>query len=120
MISEETILKAIPTSGGIVKSIAEQVGMGRSALHRRILLSKTLKDAIQEERESTLDIAEHWLVQMIKEGEPWAIKYYLSTIGKSRGFTTRTEVEGDVRHSADVKVYLPDNGRDALTSGSKD
>jgi hypothetical protein len=41
-----------------------------------------------------VDIAELKLRQQVQDGEAWAVKYILSTKGKSRGYVERQEVTG--------------------------
>jgi len=41
--------------------------------------------------ETITDLAEAQLISSVKKGEPWAIKYWLSTKGKDRGYTTKQE-----------------------------
>jgi hypothetical protein len=40
------------------------------------------------------DIAEGQLVKSIKKGQAWAVKFWLTTKGRDRGFVTRTEQTG--------------------------
>jgi hypothetical protein len=45
-----------------------------------------LEDLLVEVRETTLDIAEYYLINAIKAGDARSIIYYLKTFGKSRGY----------------------------------
>ena len=46
---------------------------------------------LKELYETITDIAEAELISSVKRREPWAIKYWLSTKGKDRGYTTKQE-----------------------------
>jgi len=48
-------------------------------------------DDLNDLYEVVTDIAEAQLISSVKKGEPWAIKYWLSTKGKDRGYTTKQE-----------------------------
>ena len=92
--SSEQFLAAIPKSGGLFSSIAKKVGCDWHTAKKRIMESPTLKKAWEAECEMVLDVAENELIKLIMAGDLGAIKFYLSTKGKVRGFTQTTEVTG--------------------------
>jgi len=89
----ETLELAIWDAYGIVTRAAERVGMGREALHRRISKSARLRAAVQSARERLVDAAEDGLAYSIEKREPWAIALALKTLGKSRGYVERQELD---------------------------
>ncbi len=101
-------IKAIPGTAGIVTTIAKRVGCTWHTARRYIDRHPTVAKAYADECETLTDIAEAKLYAQINKGEMWAVKYYLSTKGKNRGYTTRVEHSGpggeaipvDVNHNA--------------------
>ena len=87
-------IKAIPGTAGIVTAIAKRVGCTWHTARRYIDRHPTVAAAYQDECETLTDVAEVKLYAQINAGEMWAVKYYLSTKGKNRGYTTRTEHTG--------------------------
>jgi hypothetical protein len=84
-------IAAIPGSGGIVTTIAKRVGCAWHTAKKYIDGYPTVKRIYDDECEGVLDLAEVKLIEAIKGGELAAIKYYLSTKGKGRGYTERVE-----------------------------
>lgn len=110
-VTDQQIGEAIVDSGGIVVRIAERLNVSRTTIYLRLKASEELAELLGEEREATLDLAESKLIELIKAGDGPAIRFYLRTMGRHRGYTTRVEVEGRLEHSGQIQVYLPDNGR---------
>lgn len=90
----EQFLKAIPGTVGIVSTIAQRVGCTWHTARKWIDAHPTIKAVYNDEREGILDLAEAKLIQAIKDGDLGAIKYYLGTQGKGRGYVERQEVSG--------------------------
>ena len=94
-IPSKAILKAIKGSGGIVSEVARRVGIERQSMHRRLNKEPRLKEALEQERETLLDVAEGVLYHLaINERRENSLLYLLSTVGKSRGYSKRKEVTG--------------------------
>lgn len=87
-------IDAIPGSAGIVTTIAKRVGCSWHTCKKYIETYPTIRDAYQDECESLTDYAESKLIEAIKAGDLAAVKYYLSTKGKNRGYSERQEVTG--------------------------
>jgi len=94
----QDFIAAIPGTGGIVTAIARKVGCAWNTAKRYIETHPTVQRAYQDECESILDLAEAKVISAIKDGDGTMIRYYLSTKGKSRGYSERTQIEalGDV------------------------
>jgi hypothetical protein len=94
----QDFIAAIPGTGGIVTAIARKVGCAWNTAKRYIETHPTVQRAYQDECESILDLAEAKVISAIKDGDSQMIRYYLSTKGKSRGYSERTQIEalGDV------------------------
>jgi hypothetical protein len=87
-------IKAIEGSAGIVTTIAKRVGCAWNTAKKYINKMPTVRRAYQDECEAILDLAETKLLSAINEGDGIMIRYYLSTKGKQRGYTERTEISG--------------------------
>lgn len=90
----EQFINVIPGTGGIITAIARKIGCDWTTAKNFIYNHPTVKAAYDAECEGILDLAEAKLIEQINGGEGWAIKYMLSTKGKSRGYVERTEVTG--------------------------
>lgn len=88
-----TIERVLRESYGLVSVAATRLEMSRSVLYRRIRKSSRLQEALADAREIVLDTSELKLIQAINRGEAWAISLALKTIGKSRGYVERSEVD---------------------------
>ena len=76
-------------------------------------ISPIIAEAIEEERQDVTDDAESCIVSKIREGDLKACIWWLGTIGKGRGFSTRTEVSGKLETAPRVVIRLPRNGRES-------
>jgi len=93
-ISNSETIEALRRNAGIIALAARDLGVTRQALEQRIKRSRVLTEVVRDVEESTLDIAEAGLKQAIAKGDAASIRFYLSTKGKRRGYTTRTEITG--------------------------
>lgn len=82
---------ALRKSKGIVSVAAKNLGISDTALYRRIQRNKSLQNVKWEAREGVVDMAEAKLFKLINGDDFRAIKYTLSTLGKSRGYVERVE-----------------------------
>ncbi|MFA4972560.1 MAG: hypothetical protein WC683_08085 [bacterium] len=99
-------LAAIPGSGGLVTAIAKKAGVDWHTARKYITKHVTLQEAIAEEREKSVDLAEAVVIRNIQlasrqQNEPDATpvdsadaRWFLSMQGKNRGYTTRQELTG--------------------------
>ncbi|NQV24549.1 MAG: hypothetical protein HQ518_09295 [Rhodopirellula sp.] len=101
-VSDENIGIALVASCGCVAVAARALGYSRSALWARVTKSPELQGSITDARESLCDKAESALNKKLDADDPelGAITFVLKTLGKSRGYTERTEVD----HSEGVRV----------------
>lgn len=100
-VYRKRIEAAIPGSRGMITTIANRVGLTRVTVYKFLYREENqdLFELIEQERETLLDFAESKLVGAIDKGDVAAIKFYLSTQGKKRGYIQR--VETDVKTHAD-------------------
>jgi hypothetical protein len=109
-ITKAVLLQSIRESSGQISEIARRHGMTYYGVQKRIKSDPELADALEDTRETLLDIAEHQLIEAIKAGNLQAAKFYLETKGKSRGYGRHAEIIKPEPHGQ-VVIYIPDNGR---------
>jgi len=90
-LTKQKIQKAIPECNGVKKHLAEKLGVDRQTIYRYFDRYPDLEDEAQEYLASITDQAEHHLIEAVKAGNSWAVRYWLSTRGKSRGYSTKQE-----------------------------
>jgi hypothetical protein len=114
---------ALRASGGVYAHAAKLLSeaTGRTCTRQNIQhwigkhpkLTETVHEAVEEIK----DLAETALIGNIRNGDTNAIKFYLKTKAKDRGYVRQYKVTGAVGQPLKVPprqvfVYLPDNGRD--------
>lgn len=90
----QTFIDAIPGSAGIITTIAKRVGCDWHTAKKYIYGHSTVLEAYEDECQGMGDLAEVELYKLIKSGDLGAIKFYLATKMKARGYVERTEVTG--------------------------
>ena len=86
---------AILRANGIISLAAENLKISRTALHRRIQRNKSLQETLYEAREKNIDFMETKTLKLAAQDYWPAIRYYLSTQGKHRGYTIKDSQELD-------------------------
>jgi predicted transcriptional regulator len=93
MFTAQQVADACRGSGGIQAVVANTLGCTRATISVYAKRYKTVRNALDQAEEELTDLAESKHVKLI-QGEYWpAIQYRLSTKGKRRGYTEKTEVE---------------------------
>lgn len=72
---------------------AFKLGCTRQTVENYVKRYPTVAQAVKEERQKTVDVAEGKLFDKLKTGESWAIQFILKTLGKDRGYTERQEMD---------------------------
>ena len=105
---------AIRKSAGNVTAAARGLGIGRTALHRRIARSPQLQQALQEEREALVDMAESALRAEVLDRNMTAIIWTLkaSPEAKRRGWSERHELGGPDGGPVLIQMTWGDNDSD--------
>jgi hypothetical protein len=93
-VSKETIIKALQAKQGFVTEAAKMLNISFQALYDRIKRTPEINQAWTAIKENHLDFAESKLLMAIKDGESWAICFYLKCQGKHRGYVERQEYAG--------------------------
>lgn len=94
------VIQRLDRFGGLVKPTARSLGCSRSALNDYLNRNPAAEAAARGNVETLIDEAELFVADIIRgkiacdaKIRLAAAKYILSTIGKNRGYTTRTETE---------------------------
>jgi hypothetical protein len=82
---------------GNLAVVGRHFGVNRSTVWRFVRKHPSLQAVMLDCREERIDLAESALDRAVQNGEGWAISLTLKTIGKSRGYVERTQV--DVRET---------------------
>ena len=104
--SKKAIIEAIKDSGGIMSTIARRLGVTWHTADSWVKQYDETKQALQDERETILDLAESTLFRNIKDGNSQDAKWLLSTMGKNRGYNERQEITGVDGGPIDVNAII--------------
>ena len=95
-LTQKSIIKALNASFGNISKAAKKLDVSRQYLSTKVNGSEKLKQAKEEAREELVDIAEETIFDEIEKMKDIGLaKWVVSTLGKTRGFTERTEVTGE-------------------------
>jgi hypothetical protein len=86
-ITKVLFKKAIKNSFGVISVAAKMLRVTRGAVYQWLERHPDMKDILKKERLEIIDIAENRLYKHVVDGNPWAIKTILNTIGKDRGLS---------------------------------
>jgi hypothetical protein len=87
-------------TGGLLKPAAQKFHVDRRTVYVWIENSPELKQAMEDIRESMVDMSEGALFKQIQDGNPSAIFFHLKTQGRNRGYVEKSEM--DIKSSGDV------------------
>ena len=90
----EQVCEAIRSQKGLLSMAANRLGCGYTTVWNYSQKYPEVKQAIEESKESMLDLAEGKLFQEINAGNMTAIIFFLKTKGKARGYSERQEITG--------------------------
>lgn len=90
----QQIIDTLKQTKGMIYIAAERLGCSAQTIKNYGARYISVREAMEQEDEQVNDVAELKLIQAIHEGEAWAVKYRLSTKGRSRGYIERQEVAG--------------------------
>src|SRR3990167_6133961 len=90
----EQVIEAVRRNKGILTLAARDLHCTRQTVHNYVNRYPTIKAAMDDERDSLLDMAEGKLFEQVRKGNMTAIIFTLKTLGKHRGYVERQEVSG--------------------------
>lgn len=90
----DDVIAAIYTSHGNYAQMARLLGRRRNKVRDFVLSKPEIKEIFDEVRESLVDDVEASVFSCALAGDGPSQRFVLSTIGKNRGYSTRTETTG--------------------------
>ena len=98
------IAEAIIAADGVLSVAARNLGCSRTTLYKYVEKYATVKDALEDARETNIDFVESSLMKQIKEGNVTAMIFFLKTQGKHRGWVERQEITGKDGAPVEIKT----------------
>jgi hypothetical protein len=89
----ELVAAALVELAGNVAAVAKRFGAGRTTIRDLIDRTPALRQVCADAREGMKDNAESALYAAVLDGESWAVRFFLKTQAKDRGYVERTEVD---------------------------
>ncbi len=91
--NKNKMLKALEEYYGIVTTSCQSVGISRITHYRWLEEDEDYKSKVQDIKNAAIDFVESKLFDCIKSEKETSIIFYLKTIGKSRGYVPRQEID---------------------------
>lgn len=110
-LKKENLLEAIKGSYGIISTIAARLHCEWHTANDTIQVWPETRQALEDEKETTIDFVEGKAMQRINEGDGTMIRFYLATKGKKRGYTYEEKLE-DMEGDEDSKLEIICDGAD--------
>lgn len=92
-MKQEDVLQAIQGSGGVMSTIAKRLDCAWNTARTWCNNWEETRQALDDECQKILDLAESKLYESISSGNTQDAKWLLSTKGKSRGYSSKHEIE---------------------------
>ena len=103
------VLEAIKGSNGIVSNVCKRLKCDWHTADTFIKKWPETLQALDDERESYLDLTESACIDRINAGDGQMIRFVLATLGKKRGYGTE-DAATDTSGAADTVVNIDVNG----------
>lgn len=110
-LSKKRVAEALRLCAGIQLLAAEKLRVSRPTLCRYLKKHPDLKAVIDETQDELTDLGEGKLIDAMRKGEGWAIKYFLDNFGQRRGYGIRKLAFKDGDGQMIVPAFLVTNGR---------
>ena len=109
-LKKEQLLQALTKSLGIVSTACASVGMSRTTYYKYCNEDKDFKTLVDDISDVAIDFAESKLFDLMREGNPTAITFYLKTKGKKRGYVEKQELDlgNNFPNNITVEFVSPD------------
>jgi hypothetical protein len=109
------VAAAIYKTGGVYAHMAYLLGRRRNAIREYVIANPDLMDMVAEVRETAIDLVENNVLQQAVNGDAQQGRFILQTLGKDRGYSSRSETTGkdggpiDMRHATIDPSKLDDD-----------
>jgi hypothetical protein len=107
-LTTDKIIAAIHDTRGMLTLTARRLGVSVNTVRRYVKLYQSVREALEEERDCTTDIAELKLFEAIQRGEKWAVIFYLKMQGHTRGYTEHQVIDQNGAQEI-IVTYASDN-----------
>src|SRR4051812_38630357 len=104
--TDEDICIELMRHGGRLYWTAKALGCSSLYVRQRIRECPQVQEAYRDSKDEVVDLAEQVMYNRLKDGSETAARYILSTLGKDRGYTERTEVVGKGGGAINVTLSL--------------
>lgn len=104
-ITNKQIKDALKATGGFISHAAIRLGTSHQNISQRVARSSELKTFLDKIKDFNVDTAEVQLLNLIRQGDFQAIKFYLQCHGKDRGYIQlfRNEIYGQIDHNIKIE-----------------
>jgi hypothetical protein len=93
-LTDDRVLEAMQQMAGVREAAAQMLGVSRVTLWRYINANPQIHEAIREIDESTKDLAEAKVIELIKAADGQTVRWYLDRKAKDRGYGHTSEISG--------------------------
>lgn len=91
-LTKTSLKEQLDKYNGNISAVARYFSKSRPTIYSKIE-KYDLNDELEEAREKMLDIVESKLYQLALAGDMRAIKFFLETQGKTRGYGRKSEID---------------------------
>jgi predicted transcriptional regulator len=103
---------------GSQAAVARFFGVTRQAVSKLVAAHPALQDACRDAREGMKDEAESSLYRAVKDGQAWAVCFFLKTQAKDRGYIERQEIEHQATNRLVIEEEVVTRDRRSQSEGS--
>jgi hypothetical protein len=96
----QQVIDALTATHGMVYLAAQQLRCDPDTVMRYCQRYPTVEQAKHDARGAITDEVELRLLAAIRRDEPWAIAFYLKTLGRSRGYGERLDLNVSIQAAA--------------------
>src|SRR5574343_1155983 len=100
-LSLREVTIALKACNGSLPKASAALGVDMYRLSRYVAVRPKLRELIEKLRNMLVDVAEGHFSDEIMNGTPWAVKMALSTLGKNRGYTSKSEIDHRLINTTD-------------------
>ena len=96
----QQVIEALQATRGLVYLAAQRLGCDPDTIMNYCKRYPTVEQAKHDARGALLDLAEAKLFLAVQRDEAWAITFCLKTIGRSRGYAERLDLNVSIQAAA--------------------
>ena len=104
--TDEEIAAALKETKGMVFLAAQKIGCHADTIYERSKSSEIIRYAMLMERGRVVDAAELKLQAAVMNGEAWAIRLTLQSLGRSRGYHENAAIYDLQKEMAELREKL--------------